>query len=164
MTDNIPPEVMAQLLRQGGIEKRNQLIEQQLAEAQAMGQQQAEHSTGLGAALGGIGTILDRGVGAYRGKQLRGQQSANLDEIDAGRQAVGTAFADAEDPARLQPAAQEILGQSLSPSATVEHLRSPCADAQCASHGYGVMSPIANTFGSLVRIIVSMAMVFFGPS
>lgn len=109
--ENIDPEVMSQLLRQGGLEQRGSLIQQQLEglrnKKSAGGKYTSgPNASGLAAGLAGLGDILD-GVGdAYQERQLRQQQEENFGAQDSGRSAAGEAYADANDPARMERASQ----------------------------------------------------------
>jgi hypothetical protein len=111
------PEELQQLLGLGTLDERGGLLEQQLAQAQALRTNNAaHHSTGLGAGLAGIGDALTGYASGAQQKALGAQQQALLAQKDAGRNVYvdllrrrpGAATAGAGDflgagPAQLSP-------------------------------------------------------------
>lgn len=83
MLTQMSPEELQKFSRIQSMPQRNALLEEQMAQAEKLGSQpQQSFSTGLGAALGGLGDVVDKGRAAYQQKQLAGQMGANLDEGD----------------------------------------------------------------------------------
>lgn len=99
----LSPEELAQLLGLGTMDERSQLLQQQLAQAEALrsGPQQ-HHSTGLGAALGGLGDVVKNVAGSMKAQKLNDQMAGLADEKDKRRQLYLKA----------------LRGESLSPAAT----------------------------------------------
>lgn len=82
----LTPEQLQQYMGLGTVDERSDLVAQQLAQADALrGQAMGDYSTPGGAALGGIGNIVEKMVGGYQGQELRGQQQDLLGQKDAGR-------------------------------------------------------------------------------
>lgn len=89
------PEELAELIGLGTLDERGATIDQQLLQAQALQRPQTgPHSTGAGAALGGLGDAVRSWAGAFREHGLpgsgpdgglRGQQAALLKKKDDGR-------------------------------------------------------------------------------
>lgn len=89
LLESMPPEMVDQLLGLSVMGEKGGLLQEQLAQAQAMGQPSGrQFSTGMGAGLGGLGDLLRQLGGGLREKDLRGQQSALLSEKLAGRKAL----------------------------------------------------------------------------
>lgn len=89
----LTPEELQQLMGMGTLDERGQLLQQQLQMADALRQPQAgEHSTGLGAALGGLGDVLRGTIGGIAGKQAMGKMEGLMGQKDAGRNTFLQAF------------------------------------------------------------------------
>lgn len=84
----------AQILRMGGLRRRDDLLRDQLALAQGLHRPiSGDHSTGGGAALGGLGDLLRGVAGDLRERQIGQQRSALTDEAGQGRKAYESALA-----------------------------------------------------------------------
>jgi hypothetical protein len=82
----IPDDVLAELLGMGTLDERGDLLAQQMQQAQALRQGGGgQHSTGIGAVLGGLSDSLRYVQGTEKMDSLRAQQEALLDKKDAGR-------------------------------------------------------------------------------
>lgn len=77
--DSLSPEQLAALLQGSTLQDQGGLLEQQLADLLGGGMQHREHSTPIGAGLGGIAEALDGTANAFHAKALRGDQQKNLD-------------------------------------------------------------------------------------
>lgn len=83
---SMSPEELAELMGMGTLDERAALLEQQMAQAQALRQPSGErHITGAGGAFGGLNDAVKNVWGAYQQKQLQDQQAALLDQKDQGR-------------------------------------------------------------------------------
>lgn len=87
---NLSPEELKQLFGMSTLDERGNVIQDQMRQAMALRDPiSGQHSTGMGAALGGLGDVF-RGIGggvAERG--LRADQQENLGKKDAGNQLYG---------------------------------------------------------------------------
>ncbi len=79
LLSQLTPEQLSALLQGGTLQDKGTLLQQQLADLLGSGMQHQEHSTPLGAGLGGIAEALDGTANAFHAKALRGQQQQNLD-------------------------------------------------------------------------------------
>lgn len=75
----LTPEQLSALLQGSTLQDKGTLLQQQLEDLLAGGMQHQEHSTPLGAGLGGLAEALDGTANAFHAKALRGQQQSNLD-------------------------------------------------------------------------------------
>lgn len=75
----ITPEQLAALLQGGTLQDQGGLLAQQLEQLLSQQPQHVEHSTPLGAGLGGIAEAGEGIANAFHAKALRGQQQQNLD-------------------------------------------------------------------------------------
>jgi hypothetical protein len=83
---SLSPEEQEQLLGMGTLDERQAMLEQQMAQAQALRQpSDSRHVTGLGAALGGLTDGLRYVQGTREMEALRAQQEGLLGKKDAGR-------------------------------------------------------------------------------
>lgn len=83
--NNIPPEVLAQLMELGTMDEQGGDLDAQLAQAQALGQPGPEHTTPWGAALGGLGSIIS---GVQKGREaadIRAKKADLLKRKEAAR-------------------------------------------------------------------------------
>lgn len=86
MWESLPPEVQEQLLGMGTLDERGALLQQQMAQAEALRQPSGkQYSTGLGAALGGLGDVTRMIGGTMDMGRLQKEQEALLGKKDAGR-------------------------------------------------------------------------------
>lgn len=86
MLSSLSPEELQQLLGLGTLDERGALLSNQMAQADALMQPQGrQYSTGLGAALGGIGDLTRQIAGTRQQEALLKQQEALLGKKDAGR-------------------------------------------------------------------------------
>lgn len=86
LLSQMSPEELEQLLNLGTMDERGALLQQQMAQAEALRQPSGrQYSTGLGAALGGIGDLTRQIAGTRQMDTLRQQQEALLGKKDAGR-------------------------------------------------------------------------------
>lgn len=87
LLSQLSPEEIAELMGMGTLDERGSLLDQQLAQAQALRQPQSgPHSTGMGAALGGLGDAVRSFSGGIQELGLRDQQRGLLNQKDQGRQ------------------------------------------------------------------------------
>lgn len=94
----LSPEDLAKLMSLGTLDERSGALDQQLAQALALGRpSNVQHSTGMGAGLGGLGDVLNRVGGGIQAGGIRGEQAKLLAQKDAARGAFGKAQA-ALDP------------------------------------------------------------------
>ena len=77
--DSLTPEQLEALLQGSTLQDKGSLLNEQLQQILAGDPQHVEHSTPLGAGLGGLAEALGQGVNAYHIKALRGDQQKNLD-------------------------------------------------------------------------------------
>jgi hypothetical protein len=77
--DSLTPEQLEALLQGSTLQDKGSLLNEQLQQLMAGDPQHVEHSTPMGAALGGLAEALGQGVNAYHVKALRGDQQKNLD-------------------------------------------------------------------------------------
>ena len=75
----LTPEQLAALLQGGTLQEQGGLLDTELAQLLADAPQHVEHSTPLGAGLGGLAEALGQGVNAYHVKALRGDRAKNLE-------------------------------------------------------------------------------------
>lgn len=80
--DSLTPEQLAQLLRGAGLQEEGALLDQQIQQLLGDQPQFVQHSTPLGAGLGGIANAIEGGVNAYQVKALRGDRKKNLSAQD----------------------------------------------------------------------------------
>ncbi len=96
LLSSIPPEQLQKMLGLGSMDERGDLIQQQMAQAMALRKpSQVQHSTGMGAAFGGLADVINGATGTYQMGQLQKQQGALLDQKDAGRGDYVKAMTDA---------------------------------------------------------------------
>lgn len=74
----LTPEQLSALLQGGTLQDQGGLLAQQLQDLMGSGMQHQEHTTPLGAGLGGIAEALDGTANAFHAKALRGDQQKNL--------------------------------------------------------------------------------------
>jgi hypothetical protein len=80
------PEELEQLMGMGTLDEKGGLLEQQMAQAQALRSNHSQgHSTGLGAGLGGLADILNGYASGRQQKETGEQQQALLAQKDSGR-------------------------------------------------------------------------------
>lgn len=95
MLAQMDPAVLDELMRLGTVDERQALLEQQMAQAQALrkpdGQQ---HYSALGGALGGLNSAINNIYGAYQQGQLSEQQMELMKQKDAGRVKYARALPD----------------------------------------------------------------------
>lgn len=90
---NLSPEELQQLMGMTTLDERGGVIQDQIAQALAMRQPvSGQHSTGMGAALGGLGDVLGNIGGGIQNKMLRGEQQGNLAKKDAGNSLYGSVW------------------------------------------------------------------------
>lgn len=83
---SLSPEELEQLMGLGTLDEQGALLEQQQAQAQGLLRGgNAQRTTGIGAALSGLGDAVGAGVGAYRQGKLNEQQKALVDQKQTGR-------------------------------------------------------------------------------
>lgn len=83
----LSPEELAQLLGLGTMDERSALLQQQLAQAEALRQGGGQkYSTGLGAALGGLGDVVNNVAGSMKAQKVNDQLLGLADEKDKRRQ------------------------------------------------------------------------------
>lgn len=88
-----PPELLRQLAGMPGLSEEDDILQQQLAQTEALRQGSGrQYTTGLGAALGGLGDALKGTVGAFAANAVRDKQRSNNAQRSAARQGFG-AFA-----------------------------------------------------------------------
>lgn len=75
----LTPEQLSALLQGGTLQDKGTLLQQQLEQLLGQQPQHVEHSTPLGAGLGGIAEAGEGIANAFHAKALRGQQQQNLD-------------------------------------------------------------------------------------
>jgi hypothetical protein len=86
LLSQMTPEELEELLALGTLDERGGLLQQQMAQAEALRQPSGrQHSTGLGAALGGIGDLTKFIGGTRQMDDLRAKQEALMGQKDAGR-------------------------------------------------------------------------------
>lgn len=94
LLSQLSPEDLEQLFGLGTLDERGDLLSQQMAMAEALrrpsGQQ---HTTPIGAALGGIADVAGAWGGSLAEQKLQGQQADLLKQKDAGRKAYAEAIA-----------------------------------------------------------------------
>lgn len=89
LAPGIPPEIEAQLAALRGATDKDAILQQQLAQAQALANHQTpRHTTGGGALLGGLAGAVRQGVGGYR--QAQAQQG--LGQLATQRAAARDAY------------------------------------------------------------------------
>ena len=82
----LTPEELQQLMGLGTNDERSGIVQQQLAQADALrNSQMGDYGTPGGAAMGGISSVLDKVRGGMEAKDLQGQQQGLLGQKDAGR-------------------------------------------------------------------------------
>lgn len=100
------PEDLAFLDYSGGVAPYNEqdrAIQQQLAQAYALrNQQPQQHSTGAGALMGGLGGIIRQGTSYAQEKNLRGQDQALQANRTAQMQALIDALRKQQQPMQQQ--------------------------------------------------------------
>lgn len=90
--DALGPGGYKQLTEMGTLDERNGLLEQQMAMADALRQQQPlNRKTATGQIGAGLGNILGALGGGIRAHQLQGEQEGLLDKKDSGRLMAGNA-------------------------------------------------------------------------
>lgn len=76
----LTPEQLAALLQGSTLQDKGSLLAEELQQLLASPTQHVEHSTPLGAGIGGLAEALDSGLNAYHVAALRGDQRRNLDQ------------------------------------------------------------------------------------
>lgn len=115
---SIPPEELQKLLGLGTLDERGDQLTQQLMQAQALqNAQPGNHSTGMGAALGGLGDAINAGVGGYRQGQIQEEQQALLGQKDAGRNSYANLMIEALRKRNAPPAATPVANGAPTPEA-----------------------------------------------
>lgn len=80
------PAVLDELMRLGTLDERNALLEQQIAQAQALRQpDNAQHYSALGGVLGGLNSAIGNIYGTYKTEKAAAEQQNLLKQKDAGR-------------------------------------------------------------------------------
>lgn len=77
--DSLTPEQLAALLQGGTLQDQGSLLDEQIAQLLGSGAPHTEHSTPLGAGLGGLAEAIDGTANAFHVKALRGDRQKNLD-------------------------------------------------------------------------------------
>lgn len=132
LLSQLPPEALEQLLGLGTLDERGGLLQQQLAQAEALRQpRQQQHSTGGGAIGHGIGNLF-RGIhGTIQGGQAQAGMQDLMGQKDAGRSAYVRAISDylrRKSQPQPEPA---LIGPSPS-------LIEPEADPMAGSKAWGI--------------------------
>lgn len=113
------PEELEQLFGMGTLDERGGLLDQQLAQAMALRQGGGrQHTTGAGAALGGIGDVLNGVRSFQQEQQIRGQQQDLLGQKDAGRNLYVEMLRRRRQPSDTPPGSGEMW-MDVSPSVSV---------------------------------------------
>lgn len=103
------PEELEQLLGLGTLDERGGMLQQQMAQAEALRQPSGQqYSTGWGAALGGVGDLTRQIAGTRQMDALRQQQEAILGKKDAGRGLYVDALRRRMGPGQMQPSEDVI--------------------------------------------------------
>ena len=96
LLSGMDPAALQKMLNLGTLDERGDLLQQQLMQAQALrGQAMPQHSTGAGAALGGLGNVLSGVSGDLQSAHINKEQGALLGQKDAGRSAYAQAIIEA---------------------------------------------------------------------
>lgn len=78
------PEQLQQWMELSGMDEQGQDLDAQLAQAQALRQPQSPHTSGWGAALGGIGDIINTANSGMQSKDIQGKKKTLLQQkLDA---------------------------------------------------------------------------------
>lgn len=86
LLSQMTPEELEQIFGMGTLDERGALLNQQMAQAEALRQSSGkQYSTGLGAALGGLGDVTRMVGGTMDMNRLQKEQEALLGKKDAGR-------------------------------------------------------------------------------
>lgn len=108
----LTPEQLSALLQGDTLQDQGGLLAQQLQDLLQGGMQHQEHTTPLGAGLGGIAEAMDGTANAFHAKALRGQQQQN---IDAQGKLMGDFGALLRGPQQAPPAAGPMQGTEVTP-------------------------------------------------
>lgn len=77
--DSLTPEQLAALLQGGTLQDQGSLLDEQIAQLLGSGTPHTEHTSPLGAGLGGLAEAIDGTANAFHVKALRGDRQKNLD-------------------------------------------------------------------------------------
>jgi hypothetical protein len=91
----LSPQQRQQILGLGTWDDRHQRLMEQLQQAQALRQDPGQHSTGLGEALGGLGSVLSTVNSGLQSKALNAKLDALVGQRQQGRDAYAQAIVDA---------------------------------------------------------------------
>jgi hypothetical protein len=75
---SLPPDVLAQLLQGGVLQDQGSLLDQEIAQLLGEPATPQQHSTAMGAGLGGLGEALDKTGNSFLVSALRKQRGENL--------------------------------------------------------------------------------------
>lgn len=76
---NLTPEQLSQLLQGGVLQDQGSLLDRELEQLLGKPAQHMEHTSPLGAGLGGLAEALDGTANAFHAKALRGDRQKNLE-------------------------------------------------------------------------------------
>lgn len=109
LLSQIPPEQLEQMLGLGTLDEEDALLAQQMEQAQALRKGSGKQfSTPVGALLGGLGDVINSGMGAQQANQLMGQRKDLLGKKTSGRKAYVDALRSSQTalpPELLRPPA-----------------------------------------------------------
>jgi hypothetical protein len=84
---SLSPEEIHQLMGLSTADEQEAQLQAQLQQAEELRRAKSgAHTTGLGAALGGLGDVVNSGIGAYQQHKLHGQEQDLLGQKRAGRE------------------------------------------------------------------------------
>ena len=112
---SLTPEQLQEIMGLGTVDARSDIVAQQLAQADALRNAQVGNNmTPGGAALSGMGNLLDKVRGGLETQDLRAQQQGLLGQQDAGRMTYLQALRNKQQPlAALPPDAGALDLSSL---------------------------------------------------
>lgn len=95
--------LLQQMVGMGTLDERQALLAQQLAQAEALRNRQGpQRTTGVGAALQGLGDVASNLAGTLQGRDVRGKMEDLLGKKDAGRQEFVRSLLRAQELLRQQ--------------------------------------------------------------
>lgn len=96
MFAGLSQEEIAQLINMGTLDEQDEMLARQEAMAEQLRRPSGrQHTTALGAALGGVGDIVNNVSGGIQANRLREQRGAIGGKKDAGRQLYAKALIEA---------------------------------------------------------------------
>lgn len=113
LLDTLSEEELAQLLNLGTMDERQGLMQQEYGQVESLRPEAQQHSTALGAILGGLGNAGGNLMASMHQKKLMGGMEGITDERQGGRDLYAKVILDAAR--RAKDKARQDMANSLAP-------------------------------------------------